>query len=83
MKKGVQSMYSARTARSMSSSTRVPVKLGYMDGEWAEVRSGIKQGEQVVIAGKTALRDGTEVQVIGQPGAKSDGSTPATATAQR
>ena len=64
-------------------STRVPVKLGYMDGEWAEVRSGIKQGEQVVIAGKTALRDGTEVQVIGQPGAKSDGSTPATATAQR
>ena len=46
-------------------STRVPVKLGYMDGEWAEVRSGIKQGEQVVIAGKTALRDGTVVQVIG------------------
>jgi membrane fusion protein (multidrug efflux system) len=64
-------------------STRVPVKLGYLDGEWAEVRSGIKQGEQVVIAGKSALRDGTEVQVIGQPGAKSDGSTPATATAQR
>jgi membrane fusion protein (multidrug efflux system) len=64
-------------------SARVPVKLGYLDGEWAEVRSGIKQGEQVVIAGKSALRDGTEVQVIGQPGAKSDGSTPATATAQR
>jgi len=64
-------------------STRVPVKLGYMDGEWAEVRSGIKQGEQVVIAGKSALRDGSEVQVIGQPGAKAEAATPATATAQR
>jgi len=50
--------------------TRTPVKLGYMDGEWAEVRSGLKQGDQVVIAGKAALRDGAVVQVIGQPSAK-------------
>ena len=64
-------------------SARVPVKLGYMDGEWAEVRSGIKQGDQVVIAGKSALRDGTEVLVIGQPGAKAAPATAATATAQR
>ncbi|WP_460761650.1 efflux RND transporter periplasmic adaptor subunit [Lysobacter fragariae] len=64
-------------------SARVPVKLGYMDGEWAEVRSGIKQGEQVVVAGKSALRDGSEVQVIGQPGVKADAAPPATATAQR
>jgi len=64
-------------------STRVPVKLGYMDGEWAEVRSGLKQGEQVVTAGKSALRDGSEVQVIGQPGAKAESAAPATATAQR
>jgi membrane fusion protein (multidrug efflux system) len=48
---------------------RVPVKLGYTDGAWAEVRSGIRAGEQVVVAGKTALRDGTKVQLIGQ-GAK-------------
>lgn len=46
---------------------RVAIKLGYMDGEWAEVRSGLKQGESVVTAGKVALRDGTTVQVIGQP----------------
>ena len=46
-------------------SARVPVKLGYTDGQWAEVRTGVKQGEQVVTAGKTALRDGTVVQVIG------------------
>ncbi len=64
-------------------SARVPVKLGYMDGQWAEVRSGIKEGDQVVIAGKAALRDGTDVQVIGQPGAKAEAGTPATATAQR
>jgi membrane fusion protein, multidrug efflux system len=64
-------------------STRVPVKLGYLDGEWAEVRSGIKQGDQVVIAGKSALRDGTEVQVIGQPGAKSQVATSETATAKQ
>ncbi|HJW45118.1 MAG TPA: efflux RND transporter periplasmic adaptor subunit [Lysobacter sp.] len=64
-------------------STRVPVKLGYLDGEWAEVRSGIKQGEQVVIAGKSALRDGTEVQVIGQPGAKNQAAAAKTATAKR
>ncbi|HEY0660777.1 MAG TPA: efflux RND transporter periplasmic adaptor subunit [Lysobacter sp.] len=57
---------------------RVPVKLGYLDGEWAEVRSGLKQGDQVVIAGKTALRDGTVVQVIGKPVAK-----PAVAAAEK
>ncbi len=43
---------------------RVPVKLGYTDGEFAEVREGLKAGDQVVIAGKSALREGGEVQVI-------------------
>lgn len=61
-------------------SARVAVKLGYLDGEWAEVRSGIKQGDQVVIAGKSALRDGTLVQVIGKPNATQvAASKPATA----
>jgi membrane fusion protein (multidrug efflux system) len=49
---------------------RVPVKLGYIDGNWAEIRSGLAEGTQVVVTGKTALRDGTEVQVLGEPGAK-------------
>ena len=59
---------------------RVPVKLGYVDGAWAEVRSGVKLGEQVVVAGKTALRDGSLVQVLGAPGGKSQvaGAKPAT-----
>ena len=50
--------------------TRVPVKLGYLDGAWAEIRDGVKPGDQVVIAGKTALRDGSVVQVLNPPGAK-------------
>ncbi|AKC88084.1 efflux RND transporter periplasmic adaptor subunit [Pseudoxanthomonas suwonensis] len=45
---------------------RVPVALGYIEGEWAEIRDGLKQGDEVVTAGKVALRDGSAVQVIGQ-----------------
>lgn len=45
---------------------RVPVKLGYSEGEWIEVRDGLKAGDSVVTAGKVALRDGSDVQVIGQ-----------------
>ncbi|AKO00652.1 efflux RND transporter periplasmic adaptor subunit [Xanthomonas oryzae pv. oryzicola] len=47
--------------------SRVPVKLGYAEGPWLEVRQGLKEGDQVVTAGKVVLRDGTAVQVIGQP----------------
>ncbi len=49
---------------------RVPVKLGYADGEWLEVREGLKAGDRVVTAGKVALRDGSAVQVIGDPAPK-------------
>ena len=43
---------------------RVPIEVGYLSGELAEVRKGLKEGEQVVTAGKITLRDvdsGTEV----------------------
>ena len=43
---------------------RTLVKLGYFDGEWVEVRGGLAAGDQVVTAGKVALREGTTVQVI-------------------
>jgi membrane fusion protein (multidrug efflux system) len=43
---------------------RKTVQLGYTNGEIAEVRSGLKEGDQVVTAGKVAIRDGTQVQVI-------------------
>lgn len=49
---------------------RIPVKLGYYDGEWVEVRAGLKAGDRVVTAGKVALREGTAVQVIGDPAPK-------------
>ncbi len=65
--------------------TRVPVKLGYIDGQWVEIRSGLKTGEQVVTAGKVALREGTAVQIVGQPAKKQVAATatqPATTTAQ-
>lgn len=43
---------------------RTPVQLGYINGEVAEVRSGLKEGDDVVTAGKVAIRDGSEVEVI-------------------
>ena len=59
---------------------RVPVKLGYTDGAWAEIRTGLKQGDKVVTAGKVALREGSEVQVIALDGkAVAQAKTPAPA----
>ena len=46
---------------------RVLVQLGYVNGEIAEVRSGLQEGEQVITAGKVAVRDGSEVEIIGEP----------------
>ncbi|KGM57667.1 hemolysin D [Lysobacter arseniciresistens ZS79] len=54
---------------------RVPVELGYLDGQWAEVRKGVEVGEQVVVAGKAALRDGSAVAVIGAPESKAVASS--------
>ena len=51
---------------------RVMIKTGYTEGEWTEVRSGLKPADQVITAGKSALRDGMAVQVIGQLIAKVD-----------
>lgn len=45
---------------------RTVLKLGYNDAGWVEVREGLQPGDQVVIAGKAALREGSAVQVIGQ-----------------
>ena len=58
---------------------RRAVQIGYSNGEFAEIRSGLKEGDQVVTAGKVAIRDGTEVQVIDTAGA----SAPAVALESR
>lgn len=61
---------------------RRPVELGYVDGGWVEVREGLAPGTQVVVAGKTAVRDGGKVTVI-DPGAPAvaDGDAPDPAAA--
>ncbi len=48
--------------------SRVAVQLGYSEGGWVEVRSGLGEGDRVVVAGKSALREGSAVQVIGEDG---------------
>jgi len=45
---------------------RVSLETGHVEGAWVEVRKGLEEGEQVVVAGKTSLRDGTAVQVLAQ-----------------
>lgn len=57
---GEPAVYVVRDKKAM----RVPVQLGYVNGELAEVRSGLKEGDQVVTAGKVAVRDGTLVDVL-------------------
>lgn len=57
-----QAAYVVRDGKAM----RTPLKLGYDDAGWVEVRDGLKAGDEVVIAGKAALREGSAVQVIGK-----------------
>ena len=60
---------------------RVPVKLGYSEGGWTEVRAGLRSGDQVVVAGKTALREGSDVQVL--PSTSAAGGTGTAVVAAR
>ena len=60
---------------------RTPVKPGYMDGSWVEIREGVGSGDQVVIAGKAALRDGSAVTVIDPAAGAGQPAKPAPAAA--
>jgi membrane fusion protein, multidrug efflux system len=60
---GAPAVFTVRSGKAV----RTPVTLGYFDGEWVEVRGGLKPDDRVVTAGKVALRDGSDVQVIGDP----------------
>ena len=53
---------------------RVPIEVGHLSGDLAEVRKGLVEGDQVVTAGKITLRDGADVEVLNPPsaGASSD-----------
>ena len=43
---------------------RKPVTLGYVSGDKVEILSGVPEGARVVTVGRSAVRDGTRVQVI-------------------
>ena len=70
---GEPAVYVVRNGKAV----RTPIKTGYTEGEWTEVRGGLQPGDAVVTAGKVALRDGSPVQVIGAPVAKAAAKTPA------
>jgi membrane fusion protein (multidrug efflux system) len=57
---GDTAVYTVRDKKAV----RVPVQLGYVNGELAEIRAGLKEGDAVITAGKVAVRDGTEVEVL-------------------
>lgn len=40
------------------------VKIGYVSGDKVEILSGVADGAQVITVGRSAVRDGTRVQVI-------------------
>lgn len=68
---GTPAVYAVRDGKAV----RVPVKTGYTDGDWTEIVEGLKVGDAVVTAGKVALREGSAVQVIGEPAGKAKAGT--------
>lgn len=62
---GETTVYAVRDGKAV----RVPIQVGHLSGELAEVLKGLKEGEQVVTAGKIALRDGASVDVLDAPAA--------------
>lgn len=63
---------------------RTELALGYDDAGFIEVRNGLQLGDEVVIAGKAALREGSAVQVIGKEKAVATASkAPAAAQATK
>lgn len=57
---------------------RAGVKLGYDESGWVEVREGLQAGDEVVVAGKVSLREGSAVQVLrqGAPSAATKAAAP-------
>jgi len=45
---------------------RKNVTIGFLDDEHAEVLSGIRSGEAVVVAGQGSLHDGSKTQIVSQ-----------------
>lgn len=64
---------------------RVPIQVGYLEGDFAEVRDGLTEGDGVVTVGKVTLRDGATVEIVngaGDAGAVAAKTSVATAARQ-
>ncbi len=59
---------------------RIPVKLGVDQGDWIEVREGLKPTDQVIMVGRELVGEGTKVEVASAPPASSAESEPPAAT---
>ncbi len=62
---------------------RTPIALGYVNGAYAEVTQGLVEGDQVVTAGKVAVRDGSKVQIINPSSALAQAESTAIAETAR
>ena len=46
--------------------SRREIELGFAEGDFVEARSGIEEGDRVVVVGQDGLSDGTPIQVLQQ-----------------
>jgi membrane fusion protein (multidrug efflux system) len=44
--------------------SRREIELGFTEGDFVEARSGVEEGERVVVVGQDGLSDGTPIQVL-------------------
>ncbi len=54
---------------------RREVKLGFLEGDFVEVTSGLSEGEKIVTVGQDGLSDGTPIQVLVDDGQASGGES--------
>ncbi len=55
---------------------RVPVTLGYADGDKVEITRGLKSGDNVVTLGQNSLKDGTKVAIVNSAPQKATAARP-------
>jgi len=56
-----------------------PVQLGLSNGAYVEVVTGLKDGEQVVVVGQTAVKPGATVRIVNTPARPAASAEPAVA----
>jgi membrane fusion protein (multidrug efflux system) len=59
---------------------RIPVTLGYADGDKIEITHGLASGDMVVTLGQNSLKDGTKVAVVNNAPQKTMAAQPAKPT---